>query len=187
MRPPYTPLLTLTLTAVLSLGCAQLPQMLAARASEAPALEVRGPGAQFSSVEAAAIDALTYCYLQAREARDAELMRGGTIHVAGDGYSYSEIHVAKPLTAHRIRYTLGPQDVARFQSYPHTSRFDVDRANERPSQVDRRSVDVIDPLHRPLYILHPSLAIREYRGADHESVEVADLRNPTRALAVAGN
>jgi hypothetical protein len=44
-------------------------------------------------------------------------------------------------------------------------------------------VDVIDPVHRPLYILHPSLAIRMYRGKGHELAEVANLRHsrPGRA------
>jgi hypothetical protein len=39
---------------------------------------------------------------------------------------------------------------------------------------------VIDPLHRSLYVLHPSLAIRAYRGAESEVVEVASLRGPAR-------
>ena len=46
--------------------------------------------------------------------------------------------------------------------------------------VDLTNVSVIDPLHRPLYVLHPSLAIRAYSGADSEVVEVASLRGPAR-------
>ena len=61
-----------------------------------------------------------------------------------------------------------PQDVARFHIYPRDNDFVVNRANERPSRVDRRSVSLTDPLHRPLYILHPSLVVREYRGEGHE-------------------
>jgi hypothetical protein len=145
-------------------------------------LEARGPGAVFESIEAAAVDALTYTYQQAQAARNAELMRGGTIHASDAGYSYGEIHVAKPSSAHRITYNLGTRDVARFAIYPRDSDYSVNRANERPSRVDRRSVSVIDPLHRPLYILHPSLAIRVYRGEGHELSEVANLRRPARAL-----
>jgi hypothetical protein len=47
-------------------------------------------------------------------------------------------------------------------------------------------VSVVDPLHRPLYILHPSLAIREYSGEDNETREVANLRRSQRAPLIAG-
>jgi hypothetical protein len=181
MRNPSIPILVLT--TLLGLGCAQLPQLSldssAALKSPPPELEVRGPGSVFDSVEAAAVDALTFCYLQAR-AGDTERMRAGTIERSGAGYTYSEIHVANPLTQRRIQYRFAPQDVARFHVYPpHTNR-DVNKAGERLSAKDRRSVSVVDPLHRPLYVLHPSLAIRAYRGADSEAVEVASLRRPAR-------
>jgi hypothetical protein len=47
-------------------------------------------------------------------------------------------------------------------------------------------VAVTDPLHRPLFILHPSLVIREYRGRDDAVVAVADLRRPNRVILIAG-
>jgi len=77
--------------------------------------------------------------------------------------------------------------VARFLIYPRVDDRAVNRANERPSRADRRSVSVIDPLRRPLYILHPSLAIRVYRGEGQDLEEVANLRRPKRSLSVAGN
>jgi hypothetical protein len=107
-------------------------------------------------------------------------MRAGVIERSGAGYTYGEIHTASPMVQRRIKYVFGPQDVARFHVYPpHTDR-DVNRANERLSARDRRSVSVIDPLHRPLYVLHPSLTIRVYRGAESEAVEVVSLRGPAR-------
>ena len=102
------------------------------------------------------------------------------------GYSYGDLHVAGPLDPNRISHALHARDVARFLTYPRVGRRSADRANERPSQVDRRSVNVTDPFHRPLYILHPSLVIRDYRGEGFESVEVADLRHPTQGLLIAG-
>jgi hypothetical protein len=182
VRNPSVPILALTI--LLGLGCAQLPQLPSdfSGALKSPPLELeaRGPGSVFDSIEAAAVDALTFCYLQARETRDRERMRAGTIERSGAGYSYSEIHVANPMTQRRIKYRFAPQDVARFHVYPpHTDR-DVNRASERLSAKDRRSVIVIDPLHRPLYVLHPSLVIRAYRGADSKAVEVARLRGPAR-------
>ncbi len=150
-------------------------------------LKAQGPGMWFASIEAAAIDALTYAYLEGFRTRTSERMRGGTIYREGNRYSYGKPHVAGPLTRHRISYALRSMDVARFMIYPRVGHHRVDRENERPSRVDRRSVNVTDPLHRPLYILHPSLVIREYRGEDHELVEVANLRNPTQEVLNSGN
>jgi hypothetical protein len=70
--------------------------------------------------------------------------------------------------------------------YPLEPDSDVEYANERATQADRRSVAVTDPLHRPLFILHPSLVIREYRGRDAEVVAVADLRHPKSVILIAG-
>ena len=172
--------LALIASAPLGLGCAQRPQLLAARKTDPIKIEARGPGTVFASIGAAAVDALTYAYLQAQAAHHTELMRAGTIYATRGGYSYGEIHVAKPSSAFRVTYTLKPQDVARFVIYPQARDRYVNRANERASRLTRHSMEVIDPLHRPVYILHPSLVIREYRGEDHEPTEVADLRHPTR-------
>jgi hypothetical protein len=129
---------------------------------------------------------LTYAYLQAQTACDAEFMRGGTIHPVGDGhFSYGETHRAIRGSLHKISYFLKPQDVARFHLYPVNRDSSVNHTNERPSRVDLRSVSAVDPLHRPLYILHPSLAIRAYRGEDPETVEVASLRGPVRPSLLA--
>jgi len=142
-----------------------------------PQLEARGPGALFSSVEAAAIDALTYAYLQACSSCDPESMRGGTIHLVGeDRYSYGEIQRANSQSPHRISYSLKRRDVARFHLYPVKRDLEKNRLDERASRGDLHSVVAIDPLHRPLYILHPSLAVRVYRGTGSHGAHVATLR-----------
>jgi hypothetical protein len=166
-------------------GCAQMGHLLADLDTK-PKLEAWGPGTVFPSVEAAAVDALIYAYLQASNAHDTERMRAGTIYSVDAGYSYGEIHVASSLLAYQITYPLKQQDVARFHMYPLATDRDVRRTNERATQADRRSVAVTDPLHRPLFILHPSLVVREYRGRDDEVVAVADLRHPKRVILIAG-
>jgi len=154
---------------------------------EPQSLQARGPGKLFASIDAAAIDALTYAYLQARRACDPEFMRGGTIHSVGEGhYSYSEPQRASYWSRHRIRYILKPRDVARFHLYPVNRDPASNRINERMSRMDLHAILAIDPLHRPLYILHPSLAIRAYRGAGSDFVEVANLRGPARPPLLAG-
>ena len=185
--PPLA--LLLITTALLGLACAPLQhplQGLAALRTAPLELEAQGPGTVFASVELAAVDALKYSYLQALDARDTERMRAGTIYRVGTGFSYDEIHRAGVLRRHQVKYTLKARDVARIHIYPRDRDFVVNRANERPSRVDRRSLDVTDPLHRPIYILHPSLVIREYRGEDHELLQVADLRRPDGTPRLAG-
>jgi hypothetical protein len=159
----------------------------AARSDGAQPLRARGPGALFASIEAAAVDALTYAHLQALEARDTARIRGGTIYAVDGRYSYGQIQLGNPLTPHRISYRFGSHEVARFHAYPVYQNPLTNRANERPSRADRRSVNFVDPLHRPLYVLHPSLTIRVYRGEGFERAEVANLRHPERVPLFAGN
>jgi len=113
----------------------------------------------------------------------------GEYHLATiDGrYSYGEIQRGTPGTPHRISYRFRPGDVARFHAYPVYKNTLSNRTNERLSRGDRRSVGFIDPLHRPLYVLHPSLAIRAYRGEGSQQVEVTDLRRQKRAPLLADN
>jgi len=79
----------------------------------------------FPSVEVAAVDALVYAYLQARDANDLQRMRAGAIYPVDGGYTYSELHVARGPLAYQISYPLKSQDVARFQMYPATSDRDT--------------------------------------------------------------
>jgi len=174
------------IVALATSGCAQTGHFTVAFDAKTQ-LEAWGPGTVFPSVEAAAVDALIYTYLQASNGNDTERMRAGTIYSVDGGYSYGEIHVASSLLAYQISYPLKKQDVARFHMYPLSTDRDVRRTNERATQADRRSVATTDPQHRPLFILHPSLVIREYRGRDDEVVAVADLRRPKRVILVAGD
>jgi hypothetical protein len=185
--PPLA--LLLTTTAMLGLACAPLQRAadgLSALRSAPIELNAMGPGVVFPTAEAAAIDALTWSYREARDARDTGRLRAGTIHRVGNGFSYGEIHQAGSWNLAAVSYKLKPQDAARFHVYPQGSDFVVNHVNERPSSSDRRSVNVVDPLHRPLYILHPSLVIREYRGEEHGLLEVANLRHPDAAPRIAG-
>ena len=73
--------------ALVASGCAPMGHFLADLDTQ-PKLEAWGPGTVFPSVEAAAVDALIYVYLQASNERDTERMRAGTIYSVETGYSY---------------------------------------------------------------------------------------------------
>jgi len=150
-------------------------------------LHARGPGALFATIEAAALDALTYAHLQAREANDLDRMRGGTIFLVAACYSYAEVHVANSLNPRTIRYALDTHAVARFHVYPRSNDILSKRAKERLSKVDRRTVRFVDPLHRTLYVLHPSLTVRQYSGVELRRIEIANLRHPVRTSRPARN
>lgn len=112
-------------------------------------------------------------------------MRAGTIYSVNMGYSYGEIYTANNMRTVPFTYPLKRQDVARFHLYPRVNfKNQRDSPSERISRADRRSVNFTDPLHRPLFILHPSLKIREYRGGKYETVEVADLRHPNNRVMI---
>jgi len=196
--PTLRTLALLAVTLSQTASAADADAVAAARAIHQPPAEVtledgprplhaRGPGAWFASIEAAALDALIYAHLQALESHDTGRLRAGTIYPLDHGYSYGPIQVARPLTPHRTFYRFGPREVARFHAYPVFRDIHTNRSNEHLSAADRRSVSVVDPLHRPLYVLHPSLAIRVYRGENLQLAEVADLRGPQRAERLADN
>lgn len=151
-----------------------------------PKLEAWGPGTVFPNIENAAVDALLYAYRQALDENDLQRMRGGTIYPVDGGYTYGEVHVASGLQEHRISYPLKPRDVARFHIYPLVISHDVNRRNKWISQADRRSVAMTDPLHRPLFILHPSLVVREYRGRDAAVAAHGNLGHSKRVILIAG-
>jgi len=173
--------LLIPLVGLQSLGCAPL---WVGFGDEPPHLEARGPGTVFRRVEGAAIDALIYAYLQAQGTHDGR-MRGGTIYATPRGYTYDEVVAAGGLDPNAVNYRLKPRDVARFHVYADPVHRDS-RLPEQPTPSDRRSVRFSDPLHRPLYILHPSLVIRVYRGQHGEFVDVVDLRQASRELLAAG-
>ncbi len=173
------PLLALALA--VSLGCAHTPS--ADRVA-------RGPGAVFPSVEAAAIDALTYAHQAGRADGAQPRMRSGTIRpVAGGGYTYAGITEAPRHEPHRVAIQIAPTDVAHFRTYTRQpldgSSAELNRRREQPSRQLERVVDEIDPLHRPGFFLTPSLVVRVYRGEERGVLEIADLRTAPADTLVA--
>ncbi len=62
-----------------------------------------------------------------------------------------------------------PRMIAHFATYPKGSLLE-NRMNERHSAHDRKNVDQRDPLHRPAFILTPSLDVKSYMGANSNFV-----------------
>jgi len=128
--------------------------------------EIHGPGAVFESVEAAVLDALRYAHREASPT-DRQRLGVGVIYRVADGYSYGAVKrsaALSPLQPHRVRYRLRAIDVARYVIPPRSRQPHINRANEQPSRDEKRIVDEVDPRHRPLYQLTPSLNIVRYDG-----------------------
>jgi hypothetical protein len=168
------PIVSLSLAFSLALpllACSSLP-----RQDFETTYHPRGPGATFVTLDAAVMDALAYANDEAARTRTRHLFRGGAI-VKQDGvYSYEEVNVAPPDDPTRIEYELGPKHVARFHAYPRAFQPEINLRSERPSRQDRQSVDQVDPLHRPLFILTPRLLVKAYHGSAEPVELVADLR-----------
>ena len=135
-------------------------------------LGVEGPGALFYSVEAAATDAMAWAHAQRYPAGRPDLIAGTITRVDG-GFSYAAPTASKRYTALGtpfVRFRLGPDDVASFMIYSRRYDRTIDRENEKPSRRDMRIVDKIDPEHRPIFVLTPTLRVVRYDGERIESI-----------------
>jgi hypothetical protein len=140
-----------------------------------------GPGHVFSSVEAAAMDALAYCYLETRQVISANRRaRGGSIFPTDGGFSYDEPAVARDAVGRQLRYRLRPTDVAHYRHYAGPSN-PLGRGSLRglPSKA-RRFVDRRDPISRPFYYLTPERFVSVYGGAEYGEQTLARLERGAR-------
>jgi len=136
-----------------------------------------GPGAVFDSIQAAALDGLAFAHQESVDSRNPRLSRGGAVVRVEQGFSYGPLVEARPADPDRLYLRLGEDAVAHFHTYPK-QHAPIDRRNETHSPADRAVVDVHDDLHRPSYVLTPSLRVVVYRGrhADERSdIFVASL------------
>jgi hypothetical protein len=133
----------------------------------------------FDSVEAAAIDALSYAHLE-ETLTERRSLRVGVIHRVENGYSYTAAKrstASAPLTACSVRYQLRADDVARYIIPPHSCHARINRSNEEPTAKEKQIVDELDPAHRPLYQLTPShnIVSYEYGGQTTVILNLNDL------------
>ena len=156
----------------LLIAFAGLPLTAGATDSARVGLRAQGPGAVFDTVEAAAIDALSYAHLE-ETLTERRSLRVGVIQRVENGYSYTAAKrssTSSPLTACSVRYQLRSNDVARYIIPPHSGKARIDRYNEEPTRKEKQIVDELDPAHRPLFQLTPSHNIVSYRYGGHTNV-----------------
>jgi len=140
--------------------------------------EIAQPGTQFDSVEEAAIAALVHVRLTATRSESERLHVGSIVRREG-GYTWLR---AERSGGHRnatwrpkARISISRDHVAVYVVHPRTGDRRTDRANERITPSERRLVDDVDPLHRPIFLLTPAGRIVTYsQGAP--VVEIAALR-----------
>jgi hypothetical protein len=171
----------------LLIAFAGLPLTAEAADSARVGLRAQGPGAVFETVEAAAIDALSYAHLE-ETLTERRSLRVGVIQRVENGYAYTAAKrssASSPLTACSVRYALRSNDVARYIIPPHSGKARIDRYNEEPTRKEKQIVDELDPAHRPLFQLTPSHNIVSYRYGGQTSVllnlsDLAALNNGAR-------
>lgn len=165
---PTTTSTTLVLLTVLSFAAmpafgnsARTAESRAASATDAT--EWTGP--KFATVEEAAIAAL--------EQTDRRSIRKGRRHLyvgtivrLGDAYGFERAHhsgeTGRASWRPKARVDLGSEHVATFVVQPRTGDRRVDRLHEKFSAGQRRFVDDVDALHRPMFMLTPSGRIVRY-------------------------
>ena len=163
----------LAATALTGSGCAvslttfSLPDpsaLFAPSPAKAP-LVALGPGTVFPTVEEAVYDALAHAHALGTDKRVRTRVRAGTIRSVEGGFTYEDVHVADRHRPDFVRYALVRGDVAHFAVYPSVLDRRKDARAERHSMRDRQNVDRRDPLHRPHYLLTPSLRVVVYEGS----------------------
>lgn len=172
--------LGLTLTGlVASLACAS-PPPAGRRPSTLSAIPAGMPPAAAESEFVhpsidAAVEAAFAAAERAAGPAERDRLRIGTIRRVEGGFRWISPAVsASPIgamTPMQVRLRLGAEDVAIYGLHPRSGLADLDRVNESVTRHERRLVDEVDPLHRPLYVQTPSRRVLRY-PAFPESLEV---------------
>jgi hypothetical protein len=171
-----------------SAACTVASLSAAAASDPRAGIRAEGPGGVFHSIEAAVLDALVTAHLTATP-RDRERLRVGTIYRVANGFSYTapqRAAASSPLMRQSVRYPLRSIDVASYVIWPRSGEARSKRSNETPCEEWIRIVDELDPAHRPLYVLTPSLDVVRYSrgGKLHVLTSLNGLRLANRVAAV---
>ena len=139
--------------------------------------QVAEPGTTFRTIDEAAVAALVHARETANPI-ERESLRVGTIVRTAEGYTWQEpqrsgsyFRKQRP----RVRLTLTRSHVATYVVHPRTGEPRLDRLNERVTRSEKRMVDEVDPIHRPLFVLTPRGRIVTYAHRA-SSLEIADVR-----------
>jgi hypothetical protein len=134
-----------------------------------------GPGVVYPSVQEASVDALAWSHLESTRVLNRGRTQGGAIHAVSGGFSYDAPEIASENQPDVVRYQLSSRDVAHFRLNSATGSPKTNRRREKFTRLDRSTVNELDPIHRPLYILTPNLVIRAYHGSSVGAHDVAHL------------
>lgn len=184
---PASTLCILGLMLVTASGCASAaslyPEQEADPVGRASALDP--PDTLHPTVDDAAIAALAHLAATTRRSELHRLQVGSIVGVEG---AFSWQASGRPTTSRhddwrpKARLSLAPDHVATFVIHPRTGDRRIDRVNERLTRGERRIVDELDPLHRPIYLLTPSGRVLIYRHGESTS-EIAALCRARRSVS----
>jgi hypothetical protein len=128
-------------------------------------IEIAQPGTRFDSVEEAAVAALVHVRSTATRSESGRLHVGSIVRSEG-GYTWLKAVRSGGLRnatwRPKARLSISQDHVATYVVHPRTGDSRTDRANERITPSERRLVDDVDPLHRPIFLLTPAGRIVTY-------------------------
>ncbi len=166
-------LLTLAATVLAFAGCTGVER--SPRIEAPPALASGSEAAnQHATLEAAARAALAEAWSDTA-LRNRDLLRVGAILQTEDEFIWLEPQSSQRGPGTVVRLGLHANHAATYIVHPRTGSAAVNRANEHITNYEKRLVDRIDPLHRPVFILTPSGRLLAYSHG-RPVVEVASMR-----------
>lgn len=171
-------LLTLTAMLLALSACAGVERSAWA---EAPPTQAPFPEAtnQHATLQGAALAALVEAWTGTVRRNHGQLRVGAILRTDGE-FTWLEPQLPKAGHVSVVRLGIHANHAATYIVHPRTGSATVDRANERITRHEKRLVDRVDPLHRPIFVLTPSGRLLSY---SHGSpvVEVASMRDRNRS------
>ncbi len=175
-------LLTLTAMVLALSACAGIerPPRAEARTAQTP---FAAPAQPHATLEAAAHAALLEAW-SGTTGHNRDQLRVGAILQNGGDFTWLEPQRSKAGHVPVVRLGLHADHAATYIVHPRTGSAAVDRANERITRGEKRLVDRVDPLHRPIFVLTPSGRLLSYsHGAP--VVEMASMRDRNQSFKAA--
>ena len=152
---PITALGLLAGLLALGVGCASPGHHAQADASRVSGAALETPPSVYADPESAALAAFQHLRSSLGRSDQRRLHVGSIVRVDG-GYAWLPPARAPKVARPVVQLKIDRRHVATYALHPKNRRAVVDRANNVITPAERRVVDEVDPLHRPLFVLAPN-------------------------------
>jgi len=138
------------------------------------AAKTTSPELRHATIDGAAMQALSAAW-DGTNTQNHERLRVGLVARVDGAYRWTEPRTSEADSHPVIRLRMGSEHVATYIVHPHTHTSRSVEANEQVTEHEKKMVDDVDPLHRPIFVLTPSGRLLRYSHGE-EVVELASKR-----------